>query len=110
MTSHLPIEETEIYKKFVVVADTLWAITVNWDHYSQAVVGKQLMKAADSIGANLVEGDGRHSGADALHFFVISRGSARETNHWLERAKVRGLLDPKVHEQLTKDLEAASKG
>jgi four helix bundle protein len=44
------------------------------------------------VGANLVEGDGRHGTADALHFFIIARASAREARYWLKRAIVRKLL------------------
>jgi four helix bundle protein len=52
----------------------------------------QLADAADSVGANLVEGDGRYGTADGIHFFVIARASARETRLWIRRAVRRGLV------------------
>jgi four helix bundle protein len=56
-------------------------------------VGKQLVRAADSVGANLAEGCGRQSFPDNRRFVRIARGSLNETRHWLRRAFRRGLLD-----------------
>jgi len=61
-------------------------------------MGQQLVRACDSIGANLVEGDGRYSDADAAHFFIIARASAREARYWIERATVRQLIRQEVGE------------
>jgi four helix bundle protein len=56
-------------------------------------MGKQLIRAADSIGANIAEGVGRGSFQDNRRFIRVARGSLNETNHWLRRAYQRGLLD-----------------
>jgi four helix bundle protein len=55
-------------------------------------VGKQLVKAADSVGANIAEGTGRGTFADNRRFVRIARGSLNETKHWLRRAYKRKLL------------------
>ena len=90
--NYLPIEEMELFQRYVNVADWAWETVSSWSLLAQDTVGKQLIRAADSIGANLVEGDGRYSDADALHFFVIARASAREARYWLKRAVVRCLI------------------
>jgi four helix bundle protein len=59
---------------------------------AQDTVGKQLVKAADSIGANIAEGTGRGSYADNRRFARIARGSLFEVKHWLRRAYKRDLL------------------
>jgi four helix bundle protein len=89
---HVPMEEMDFYEELVAVADWVWHVVEKWPRLAQDTVGKQLIRAADSVGANLVEGDGRYTTADGLHFFVMARASARETRYWLPRASVRRLL------------------
>jgi four helix bundle protein len=96
---HVPVEELDCFKTFVEVADWAWGAVRDWPRLAQDTVGKQLIRAADSVGANLVEGDGRHRDADALHFFIVARASAREARYWLTRARVRGLLSEAMSEE-----------
>jgi four helix bundle protein len=93
-SKRVPIEDTEIFQLFEDCADWVWEQVDKWDWKAQKTVGIQLIRSADSINANLVEGDGRYTSADGLHFFVIARGSARETRLWLRRAIKRKLVDP----------------
>jgi four helix bundle protein len=58
-------------------------------------VGKQIVRSADSIGANIAEGVGRGSYQDNRRFVKIARGSLNETQHWLRRAYCRNLLTDK---------------
>jgi four helix bundle protein len=51
-----------------------------------------MVKAADSIGANIAEGTGRGSFQDNRRFVRTARGSLYETRHWLRRAYTRDLL------------------
>ena len=55
-------------------------------------VGRQIVRAADSIGANIAEGAGRGSFKDNRRFVKIGRGSLNEVKHWLRRAYRRNLL------------------
>jgi four helix bundle protein len=55
-------------------------------------VGKQLVRAADSIGANIAEGAGRGRFLDNRRLVRIARGSLNETKHWLRRSHKRKLL------------------
>jgi len=89
---HLPIEQMEVFRRFVEIADWAWHAVSKWPEFARDTVGKQLVRAADSVGANLVEGDGRRTDRDAAHFFVMARASARETRYWLQRAATRRLI------------------
>jgi four helix bundle protein len=89
---HVPIEQMDVFRRYVEVADWVWGKVEQWRPLARDTVGVQLVRAIDSVGANLVEGDGRHTANDALHFFVIARASAREARYWLTRAITRRLI------------------
>jgi four helix bundle protein len=72
---------------------------------AQDTVGKQIIRSADSIGANIAEGSGRGSDQDYRRFLRISRGSLNETRHWLRRAYERKLLTEVQVGQLTPIIE-----
>jgi four helix bundle protein len=46
-------EELDVYRLSERVADEIWRIVVRWDTFARDTVGKQLVRAADSIGANI---------------------------------------------------------
>jgi four helix bundle protein len=85
-------ENLEIYKLAEDLADTIWDIVVTWDRLAQDTVGKQLIRTADSVDANIAEGSGRGSEQDYRRFIRVGRGSLNETRHWLRRAFKRKLL------------------
>jgi four helix bundle protein len=85
-------QDLEVYKLAEELADAVWEIVRKWDVLARDTVGKQLIRAADSIGANIAEGSGRASPSDTRRFLRIARGSLLETQHWLRRAFRRKLL------------------
>jgi four helix bundle protein len=93
-------EELRVYQQSEELADTIWNIVLAWDTLPKDTIGKQMIRAADSIGANIAEGHGRGSYADNRRFVRISRGSLYETRHWLRRAYKRGPLTAEQVEQL----------
>jgi four helix bundle protein len=105
-TSHYrPIEELDVFMTLEGVSDSVWAEVVNWPNLAKDTIGKQIISAADSIGANLVEGDGRGSDIDSIRFFRYARASAREARLWIIRAVKRGLIQSEVGEVLIRELE-----
>jgi len=68
-------------------------------------VGKQIVRSADSVGANIAEGEGRGSFQDNRRFIKIARGSLQETQHWLRRAFKRNLLTKEQVETLKPMIE-----
>lgn len=106
--AHLPMEEMEVFRRFVEAADWVWRQVAGWKPFARDTIGKQMVRAADSVGANLVEGDGRYTDADAMHFFIIARASARETQYWLRRAVTRGILEADDARQCDEKLRTAT--
>ncbi len=85
-------ENLEVYQLSEPLADEIWKIVKRWRLFARFTVGKQLVRAADSIGANIAEGVGRGSFKDNRRFVRIGRGSLYEVKHWLRRAYRRNLL------------------
>lgn len=87
------IEHSDVYMRSCKLADETALQVHEWTFVAQKTVGIQLVTSLDSIGANLVEGDGRGPGSDSVRFWRYSRASAREARHWFQRAQVRGYLN-----------------
>ena len=85
-------EKLQVYQLSEKLADNVWHIVIGWDSFARDTVGKQIVRAADSIGANISEGSGRGSLQDNRRFVRIARGSLYETIHWLRRCYLRKLL------------------
>ena len=98
-------EKLEIYQLAEKLADEIWFIVEKWRYFEKDTVGKQIVRSADSIGANIAEGNGRYSYKDNQRFIKIARGSLNETRHWLRRAYIRNLLTKEQIEKLKPIIE-----
>lgn len=85
-------QELQVYQLAETLADDIWKLVKDWEWLEKDTVGKQLIRSADSIGANIAEGLGRGTYTENRRFIRIARGSLYETQHWLRRAYVRNLL------------------
>lgn len=100
-------ENLDIYKISESLADAIWQMAMGWGRIAQDTVGKQIIRSADGIGANISEGSGRGTPADNRRFLRMARGSLYETRHWLRRAHQRDLLteaNTKVFTELLNEL------
>lgn len=93
-------ENLRVYRLAEEIADIIWQIAFGWNNFARDTLGKQLVRAADSIGANIAEGDGRGSYQEHRRFIRIARASLNETKHWLRRAYRRSLLSQQQTDQL----------
>ena len=85
-------EKLQVYKMSEKLADGIWNVVFTWNSFAKDTVGKQIVRAADGVGANIAEGNGRGSLPDNRRFVRMARGSLYETIHWLRRAYTRRLL------------------
>ena len=85
-------QNLRVYQLAENLADEIWDVVDGWSSFAKDTIGKQIVRAADSIGANIAEGSGRGSFQDNRRFVRIARGSLKETQHFLRRAWKRKLL------------------
>jgi four helix bundle protein len=92
------------------LADQLHAEAISWESFDRWSIGIQMVRAVDSIGANIAEAFGRSSTADIRRLLFIARGSAFEMEHWIDAAGSRGLLDATTYEARLQELARTLNG
>ena len=86
-------EKLHVYQLSEELADGVWESALKWNLFARDTIGRQLVRSADSIGANIAEGSGRGTFVDNRRFVRIARGSLNETQHWIRRPYKRRLLN-----------------
>lgn len=86
------LEDVRVLRSVEEVADAIYKIAPRWDEFAKDVVGKQISRAADSIGANIAESFGRYHFGEKIQFLYYARGSLFETKYWLNRSSARELM------------------
>jgi four helix bundle protein len=103
------IENMRVYRRAERVGDLVWSVATTWPDFAKRSIGLQLVRAADSAGANIAEGLGRYHPAGVIKFMYYARGSLRETIFWLRRARSRGLMEAEQFDVLIEELDALGK-
>ena len=98
-------EDLRVFQLAEKMADEVWNTVTGWTYFEKDTVGKQLVKAADSVGANIAEGTGRGTPKDNQRFVRIARGSLNETKYWLRRAYTRNLIHKSEANNFKKTLD-----
>jgi four helix bundle protein len=88
----LDLEDLKIYNRAMEIGERVWLDVAGWGYLEKDTIGKQLIRAVDSIAANLSEGFGRYHYKEEKHFAYYSRGSLYETKTWLTKARNRKLI------------------
>ena len=104
----LKVENLEIYQMAEDLSDKIWNICVRFDYFAKDTIGKQLVRAADSISANIAEGHGRYHFNDRLRFCYYARGSLLAARSWLFKAIRRNLIKNNI-EKITEIIEILPK-
>ena len=99
------IEELEVHQLSEALADEIWDLVSQWEYFAKDTVGKQIVRAADSISANIAEGFGRFHYKENKNFCYFSRGSIIETKGWLKKSANRKLISNTQYADLLNKLE-----
>ena len=94
----LKVEDLDIYQMAEDLSDRIWEICIKWDYFAKDTIEKQLVRAADSILANIAEGHGRYHFNDRLNYCYYARGSLEETKSWISKAIRRKLIKNEISE------------
>ena len=89
------------YQRATEIADDLYERAAGWSRSDRWGLGQQLIRALDSVGANIAEATGRWHQNDQRRFLYHARGSLLEAEHWIATAERRGLLEEGTSERLT---------
>ncbi|HDY69044.1 MAG TPA: four helix bundle protein [Candidatus Scalindua sp.] len=108
MTNNQSFSNLKVYQLSEKLSDEIWFIVLEWDNFAKNTVGNQIVRSADSIGANIAEGTGRGSYQDNRRFVKMARGSLYETRHWIRRATKRKLLNTEQRNELNTIIDELS--
>ena len=83
-----PLWSLEAYRLGLFIAEIGWhdVIALNKNPLTRSLAN-QLIRALDSISANIAEGYSRSTGKDRARFYEYSLGSAREARDWYYKAR-----------------------
>jgi four helix bundle protein len=102
----MKLEEFKVYQMAMETGEEIWKIVIKWDYFAKDTVGKQFVRAMDSVAANLSEGFGRYHYREAKNFSYYSRGSLYESKTWLTKAHNRNLIETEDYTRISSTLES----
>ena len=100
------LDDFKVYQLSMDIGEDIWKIVIKWNYFQKNTVGKQLVRSADSIAANLSEGLGRFHYKETKNFSYYSRGSLFETKTWLKKANNRNLIDDTKYNKFIEELDS----
>lgn len=105
----LQLNDIDSYKIAFHLSNYVWDIVIIWDYFAKDTVGKQFVRAIDSISANIAEGFGRFGKKDKIKFYRYAFGSIKESLDWNEKAKARKLLTEEQYKHILEELQKLPK-
>lgn len=100
----MKLEELQVYQLSMELGEKTWSCIDKWDKFSKDTIGKQLIRAIDSVATNISEGFGRFHFNESKHFYYYSRGSPYESKTWLAKAKNRNLITEEIFMEFEKEI------
>ncbi len=100
----MKLEELVVYQLSIKIGERIWIIVNGWDYFEKDTVGKQFVRAVDSVAANISEGFGRYHYKDKTNFSYYARGSLYETKTFLKKANERNLISDDEFQELLEEI------
>lgn len=102
---YLRLNDIKAYRLAFHLSNLVWDEVVQWDYFARDTVGKQFVRAIDSVSANVAEGFGRYHKKDKIKFYRYASGSLKECFDWNEKARTRNLLNQEVYNTIFTQLQ-----
>ncbi len=106
---YLQLNDITAYKAAFNLSNYVWDTVMQWDFFAKDTVGKQFVRAIDSVSANIAEGFGRYSKKDKIKFYRYSHASVKECLDWNEKSKVRKLMHNDQYTYILAELQKLPK-
>lgn len=87
-SKYLRLTDIDAYRAAFHLSNYVWNEIIQWDYFAKDTVGKQFVRAIDSISANIAEGFGRYHKKDKIKFYRYASGSLKESLDWNEKLKL----------------------
>lgn len=75
------LEKPEVYQLAETFSDSIWNTVSEWNFFLKDTIGKQIVRSADSVSANIAEGYGGIITGKANSFSFIQEAHCRKQKH-----------------------------
>ncbi len=99
----MKLEDLEIYNLSMELSNKVYSEVMKMQYFIKDTLGKQWIRAADSVCLNLSEGFGRFNYKDSRNFSIIARGSLYESKTCLAKAFQRSIIAEEIHNELLRE-------
>lgn len=90
--NYLGLKNINAYIISFHLSNYICGLVMKWDDFAKETIGKQYVRAIDSVSANIAEGFGRYGKKDKIKFYRYSFGSIKESQDWTQKALIRKLI------------------
>lgn len=107
--TYLQLNDIDAYKVAFNLSNYVWKVVTGWGYFEKETLGKQFVRAIDSVSANIAEGFGRYNKKDKVCFYRYSYSSIKESLDWNQKAKIRSLLVLYQYDYILEELQKLPK-
>lgn len=93
---YFQLKDLEAYQLAREYGRLCWVIFEKMGWHTKKILGDQMIRSVDSVGAHIAEGYGRFHYKDKNKFYYNARGSLLEAKHWMGVFEERRV----IHEDL----------
>ena len=101
-------KDLEVYQRAQALFPKIYKLVRSWKQLDQREIGSQIIRAANSIHANIAEGHGK-TWNEFRRYLSMAIGSCDEVRSHLKDAANIGLVNEKVYQEIVGEYEIVGK-